>query len=58
MNKLFGNRSYVIRSGLSNEYVMDCSQNNDPSKKDTAIIYTYKKGESNQQFLIQQHGNS
>lgn len=24
------NKSYVIRSALSNEYVMDCSQNNDP----------------------------
>ena len=58
MNYQFQNRQYIIRSGLSNEYVMDCSQNNDSSKKDTAIIYVYKKGAANQQFLIEQQGNS
>lgn len=45
------NNIYSIYSGIDKTFVLDCSQNNDPTKKFTACLWKYS-GDPNQKFKV------
>ena len=56
-NTLSPNTLYTIKSGLDHNFVLDCSQSNDPTKKLSACLWK-NTGDQNQKFQISKRDNN